>query len=131
MHHPFNIFRVCLVLLQIPFLFLAHVLSNLLRLVAPKLTFNLALKLLNKVDVHSWINTEKIKTVDDMDFLFSVDIKKWKIRAEIGDILKPAKLGNYAPNPPVVDVSNKSSVSPLLSLAKEGRPFVLNFGSCT
>ena len=70
------------------------------------------------------------KGVEDVNFLFSWDYEKWKVQSEVADVLKPAKLGAVAPNPRVVDLSDKK-ISPLLSFAKEGRPFVLNFGSCT
>jgi len=127
---PLLLLRAALVYLQIPFLIFGHIVSNLLRIIAPKLTFKLAKKLLIKVEFDSWPNNEEIKDVEDLNFLFSWDIKKWKVQSEVADVLKPAKLGAVAPNPRVVNLSDKK-ISSLLSFAKEGRPFVLNFGSCT
>ena len=127
---PLLLLRVALVYLKIPLLIFGYIVSNLLRIIAPKLTFKLAKKLLIKVEFDSWPNNEEIKGVEDLNFLFSWDIKKWKVQSEVADVLKPAKLGAVAPNPRVVDLSN-NKVTSLLSFAKKGRPFVLNFGSCT
>jgi hypothetical protein len=46
------------------------------------------------------------------------------------DKLKYSTLGASAPHAKVFDILSKSTVD-LLSLAKTGRPLVLNFGSCS
>jgi len=130
MHGPLSLLQVCLVLLQIPFLLAIHVAINILRYLAPHTTFKLAIKILQNLEVDSWLNRDKIEGVEDLRFMFSLDIMKWKVESSIRDILKPAKLGQVAPNPQMVSLSTNSLTS-LLSKAKPGIPLVLNFGSCT
>ena len=82
-----------------------------------------------------------------MDFLFSYDIfevglnqkrllikleifLQWKVVKGIENVLKKSTLGSPAPDVPVLDVATKKVVN-LLSICKEGRPMVLNFGSCS
>ena len=65
---------VVLVIIRIPFYLLIHVLSNVAKYVAPRTTFELAMEIFDKVKVRNY--TEKIKGVDDVDFLFSWDIKQ-------------------------------------------------------
>jgi len=130
MHSPLALLKVSLVLLLIPVFLLVHVLSNISKYMAPNFTFKIVMRILEKVKVRYWPNAEKIQGVEDMDFFFSMDIKKFFVESAIEDILKPAKLGSEAPNPMMVNLSNTVS-TPLLSMAKPGRPFILNFGSCT
>merc|ERR1712127_316805 len=60
---------------------------------------------------------------------FSGDNMKMNMN-EVRDTLKPAQLGQQAPNPTLVDLESKAKKE-LLSFARAGRPLVLNFGSCT
>ena len=76
MHSPLLLLKVCLVLLQIPFLLAAHVLINILRYIGPQTTFKIAMKILEKVEFKSWVNRDKIKGVEDLKFMFSLDIMK-------------------------------------------------------
>ena len=46
------------------------------------------------------------------------------------DLQKKAKTGKEAPNPSLVSADGQSR-SHLLDFAKESRPLVVNFGSCT
>ena len=76
MHSPILLLKACLVLLQIPFLLAVHVIINILRYIAPHTTFKLAMKILDKLEINSWLNREKIKRVEDLKFMFSLDIMK-------------------------------------------------------
>ena len=76
MHSPILLFKVCLVLLQIPFLLAVHVIINILRYIAPQTTFKLAMKILDKLEVKSWLISDNIKDVEDLKFMFSRDIMK-------------------------------------------------------
>jgi len=120
--------QVVLVIIRIPFYLLIHVLSNVAKYAAPRTTFELAMEIFDKVKVRNY--TEKIKGVDDVDFLFSWDIKQFFLESAINDAMKAARLGSEAPNPTVLNLTS-SQLTPLLSLAKQGRPMILNFGSCT
>ena len=55
---------------------------------------------------------------------------QWKVLSGIDDAMKDAYLGAPAPDIPVLNISSKKTIN-LLSLASEGRPLVLNFGSCS
>lgn len=122
--------HVCLKLgfVQIPFYLLIHVFSNVAKFLAPRLTFKIAMKMFEKVKIRTY--TSKIESVEDVDFLFSWDIKQFFIDSAIKDVLKEAKVGSDAPNPIIFNMTT-SKLTPLLSLSKRGRPLVLNFGSCT
>ena len=78
-----QILRVCLVLLQIPFLLAVHVLINILRYIAPQSTFKIAMQILEKVELKSWPNRDNIKGVEDLKFMFSLDMYIFNFRAEL------------------------------------------------
>jgi len=122
--------QVCLKLgfVQIPFYLFIHVFSNVAKFLAPRFTFKIAMKMFEKVKIRTY--TSKIESVEDVDFLFSWDIKQFFIDSAIKDVLKEAKVGSDAPNPIIFNMTT-SKLTPLLSLSKRGRPLVLNFGSCT
>ena len=63
-------------LLQIPFLLAVHVIINILRYIAPQTTFKLAMQILDKLEVKSWHIRDNIKGVEDLKFMFSLDIMK-------------------------------------------------------
>jgi len=87
-------------------------------------------KLLSKIHFNEWKFSQNVKSVDDLGFIFSADIFKWKVEKGIEDALKDATLGSRAPDVPVYDVSTKKIIN-MLSKSKQGRPLVLNFGSCS
>jgi len=87
-------------------------------------------KLLSKIEFNQWKNSEKVQTVDDLNFIFSTEIFKWKVLSGIEDATKDAVLGAPAPDVPILNVSSKKTIN-LLSLSSSGRPLVLNFGSCS
>lgn len=122
--------QVCLKLgfVQIPLCLFIHVFSNISKLLAPQLTFKIAMKMFEKVKIRSF--SFKIESVEDLDYIFSWDIKQRFIEKAINDVLKQAKVGSKAPNPIIFSMTT-SKLTPLLSLSKRGRPLVLNFGSCT
>jgi len=122
--------QVCLKVgfFQIPLCLLIHVLSNTSKLLAPQFTFKIAMKMFEKVKIRSF--SFKIESVEDLDYIFSWDIKQRFIEKTINDVLKQAKVGSEAPNPIIFNMTT-SKLTPLLSLSKQGRPLVLNFGSCT
>ena len=76
MHSPILLLKVCLVLLQIPFLLVVHVIINILRYIAPQTTYKIAMKILEKVELKSWLNRDNINGVEDLKFMFSLDIMK-------------------------------------------------------
>ena len=76
MHSPILLLKVCLVLLQIPFLLAVHVIINILRYIAPQTTYKIAMKILEKVELKSWLNRDNISGVEDLKFMFSLDIMK-------------------------------------------------------
>jgi len=122
--------QVCLKLgfVQIPLCLFIHVFSNISKLLAPQLTFKIAMKMFEKVKIRSF--SFKIESVEDLDYIFSWDIKQRFIEKAINDVLKQATVGSKAPNPIIFNMTT-SKLTPLLSLSKRGRPLVLNFGSCT
>jgi len=123
--NPFAVYRLGLELVKVPIKLLRVFVMNVANLVAPDWTF----KMLKRGSMLEGIS-KPFESTSDMGFVFSLDMVWNTTRKEIRDILKEAQVGSPAPNPTLVDLSNKSSTS-LLSLAKAGRPLVVNFGSCT
>jgi len=125
-----KIVRLAVVLLvKLPIALLAYLAFNLARCVAPGLLINTIKgsaarqKMMEK-------QMESIKSTDDIGFMFSLDKVKMMTMNNIRDILKEAQVGQPAPNPELIDLETRAKL-PLVSLAKAGRPLVLNFGSCT
>ena len=71
---------------------------------------------------------KRIQTIQDFAFILSLDSVTMEVKGKMRDILKAAQLGEPAPNLELVDLATKTKLH-LLSLAKAGRPFVVNFGS--
>jgi len=117
-----------LILLSIPFLFLVYIFLNVLKRIAPKLLFNIASEKLPKFN--QWKFSKEISSVEDLDFLFSYDIFEWQVVKGIENVLKKSTLGSPAPDVPVLDVASNKVIN-LLSSSKQGRPIILNFGSCS
>jgi len=123
--------KAFVIILQIPFLFLAFLILNTLKRIAPNLLFKfITSNVLSQINLTSWGNYKNIKSVDDLDFLFSVDIFKWKVEKGIEDALKTTNLGSEAPDFPVLDADSGTKTT-LLSGSRPGRPHVLFFGSCS
>jgi len=125
-----KIVRLAVVLLvKLPIALLAYLAFNLARIVAPGLLINTIKgsaarqKMMEK-------QMESIKSTEDIGFMFSLDKVKMMTMNNIRDILKEAQVGQPAPNPELIDLETRAKL-PLVSLAKAGRPLVLNFGSCT
>jgi len=64
------------------------------------------------------------------NFFATTEMIKNRYKAWIQEPYREALVNSAAPNPMVVLAKSGEKV-PLLSLAKEGRPLILNFGSCT
>merc|ERR1712223_1310319 len=69
----------------------------------------------------TWGFAEKLKSVEDMEYLFSLACLKKRILNPLGNALKEAQKGSAAPNPELCDLKTRQVVS-LLSRAKPGRP---------
>lgn len=64
------------------------------------------------------------------NFFATTEMIKNRYKAWIQEPYREALVNLPAPNPMVVLAKSVEKV-PLLSIAKEGRPLILNFGSCT
>jgi len=117
-------------LVKLPVSLLAFLAFNLARIVAPGLLVNAIKGNASKREMHPKKLMDSIKSTEDMGFMFSLDKVKMMTMNNIRDILKEAQVGQPAPNPELIDLETRAKL-PLLSLAKAGRPLVLNFGSCT
>lgn len=113
---------------RLPLYLLLSALANLANLLAPGLVFKMFQRA--EKEMGGKPDGEMVRSTKDVAFLFSFDMIKMNIGNQIRDILKTAKVGELAPSPELVDLETKAMV-PLLSLARTGRPLVLNFGSCT
>jgi len=123
--------KVALIIFQIPFLCIAFLVLQILKRIAPGLMYKIVTQnMLSKIEFNQWKNSEKVQTVDDLNFIFSTEIFKWKVLSGIEDAMKDAVLGAPAPDVPILNVSSKKTIN-LLSLSSSGRPLVLNFGSCS
>jgi len=127
-----KIVRLGVVLLvKLPVALLAYLAFNLARIIAPGLLINSIKGSATRMEAgmpSKMINS--IKSTEDLGFMFSLDKVKMITMNNIRDILKEAQVGQPAPNPELVDLETRAKL-PLVSLAKAGRPLVLNFGSCT
>jgi len=126
-----KIVRVAVVLLvKFPIALLAYLAFNLARIVAPGLLINFIKGSATRQKMHPQKLMDSIKSTEDIGFMFSLDKVKMMTMNNIRDILKEAQVGEPAPNPELIDLETRAKL-PLISLAKAGRPLVLNFGSCT
>jgi len=127
-----KIVRLGVVLLvKLPVALLAYLAFNLARIIAPGLLINSIKGSATRMEAgmpSKMINS--IKSTEDLGFMFSLDKVKMITMNNVRDILKEAQVGQPAPNPELVDLETRAKL-PLVSLAKAGRPLVLNFGSCT
>jgi len=64
------------------------------------------------------------------NFFATTEMIKNRYKAFIQEPYREARLNSLAPNPTVVSARTGERQS-LLAAAKEGRPLILNFGSCT
>jgi len=126
-----KIVRLAVVLLvKLPIALLAYLAFNLARIVAPGLLINFIKGSATRQKMHPQKLMDSIKSTEDIGFMFSLDKVKMMTMNNIRDILKEAQVGEPAPNPELIDLETRAKL-PLISLAKAGRPLVLNFGSCT
>jgi len=124
-----SVVRLCLVLGKLPFHLLRVLGLNIANMMAPEITFKMVQRMMKK-KMPELEMTDKFESTKDLGFLFSLDQVQVQTTGEIRDILKAAQVGSPAPNPTLLNLSDKSHTS-ILSLATPGRPLVLNFGSCT
>jgi len=118
------------VLVKLPIALLAYLAFNLARIVAPGLLINFIKGSATRQKMPPQKIMDSIKSTEDIGFMFSLDKVKMMTMNNIRDILKEAQVGQSAPNPELIDLETRAKL-PLISLAKAGRPLVLNFGSCT
>merc|ERR1712227_994696 len=131
LHSIWKYLKAFLFLLIVPIVGLVFLILNLLKIIAPGCMFTFATtKILNQIHLNDWKNSSNIKKMSDLEFLFSFDMYKWFVLKGLEDRLKSSTLGAPAPDVKVLDIFSKKTVS-LLSRAKNGRPLVLNFGSCS
>jgi len=127
-----KIVRLGVVLLvKLPVALLAYLAFNLARIIAPGLLINSIKGSATRMEAgmpSKMINS--IKSTEDLGFMFSLDKVKMITMNNVRNILKEAQVGQPSPNPELVDLETRAKL-PLVSLAKAGRPLVLNFGSCT
>jgi len=117
---------VFVLLVKLPLLLIICSIVKMLNAIAPAALFTL-------LDSKMFSNLQfkgKYRSLDDVPFLFSWEFAKRQIHKQLMDALRLAELGEKAPNVEMIDLETKGKVS-LLSLARAGRPLVLNFGSCT
>jgi len=127
-----KIVRLGVVLLvKLPVALLAYLAFNLARIIAPGLLINSIKGSATRMEAGMPSKMmDSIKSTEDLGFMFSLDKVKMITMNNVRDILKEAQVGQPAPNPELVDLETRAKL-PLVSLAKAGRPLVLNFGSCT
>jgi len=126
--NPLSAVRIGWVLIKLPFVVLRVLAMNMVNMVAPEMMFKMIQRMMK--DKEEMAIAKKFKSTEDIGFLFSFDFIKMSVQGEIRDILKEAQVGSPAPNPVLLNLSDRASTS-LLSLATPGRPLVINFGSCT
>jgi len=113
-------------MVKLPLKLAATVILNVANYIAPGPLFTFLDK---KIPDHPMPGGE-FQSTKDMEFLFSLERVARRVRMEVRDVIKPAQLGEKAPDIELMDLDSRKNTS-LLSLARVGRPLVLNFGSCT
>jgi len=127
-----------LFLIKVPIYLVGFLLANIANIIAPGLMLAMVKKLMLKskdLADDSAANGNKFKwgkieSSADIAFFMSLDRVRHLTIYRLRDILKEAQVGCTAPNPELVDLETRTKI-PLLSLARAGRPLVINFGSCT
>jgi len=126
---PFKCLQVLYVLLlPVPGALAFFLVLNLMRFLAPDFTFRMMKKKL--ATTGTWNFDEKVKSVEDIEYIFSFAPVKETFFTGISNALKEAQRGSAAPDLELYDLNTRQVVS-LLSRARPGRPLVVNFGSCS
>jgi len=134
-----EILQICLLLLiKLPINLVALLVANIANIIAPDLVLSMVKKLMLKskdLADDSATNGNKFKwgnmeSSSDVAFFMSLDRVRHQTMNQLRDILKEAQMGCAAPNPELIDLDTRAKL-PLISLARAGRPLVINFGSCT
>jgi len=134
-----EVLQICLLLLiKLPINLAILLVANIANIIAPDLVLNMVKKLMLKskdLADDSATNGNKFKwgnmeSSSDVAFFMSLDRVRHQTMNQLRDILKEAQMGCAAPNPELIDLDTRAKL-PLLSLARAGRPLVINFGSCT
>jgi len=134
-----EVLQICLlIIIKLPISLVALLVANIANIIAPDLVLSMVKKLMLKskdLADDSATNGNKFKwgnmeSSSDVAFFMSLDRVKQQTMNQLRDILKEAQIGGAAPNPELIDLDSRAKL-PLLSLARAGRPLVINFGSCT
>jgi len=125
---PYKCLQILYVVLRMPGTLAFFLVMNIMRFLAPDFTFRMMKAKLNTTGMIEF--GKNLKSVEDMDYLFSLASVKKRFSNAMGNVLKEAQIGSRAPSPELYDLKTQSVVS-LLSRSKPGRPLVINFGSCS
>jgi len=134
-----EVLQICLLLLiKLPINLAILLVANIANIIAPDLVLSMVKKLMLKskdLADDSATNGNKFKwgnmeSSSDVAFFMSLDRVRHQTMNQLRDILKEAQMGCAAPNPELIDLDTRAKL-PLISLARAGRPLVINFGSCT
>jgi len=123
-----TVLRIGWILLRGLLLYLLVLMMKTINFLAPAWTLRMIQKRMQGKELKALQNS--VKSTADAQFFFSFDMPWNRTRNLLRDTFKEAQLGEISPNPSLVNLADRSSIS-LLSLVKNGRPIVLNFGSCT
>ena len=73
--------KAALVILQIPFLFIAYLVLQIFKRIAPGFMYKIVTQnMLSQIKFNQWKNSENVKSVHDLNFIFSTEIFKVKHR---------------------------------------------------
>jgi len=134
-----EVLQICLlIIIKLPISLAILLVANIANIIAPGLVLNMVKKLMLKskdLADDSATNGNKFKwgnmeSSSDVAFFMSLDRVRHQTMNQLRDIMKEAQIGGAAPNPELIDLDSRAKL-PLLSLARAGRPLVINFGSCT
>jgi len=121
-----QLLRLCIVLtVKVPLTVLFTALCNIAKVVAPNYVFGIVRKIMESDNM-----MRGAAKPEDATFIFSMERVRMQTKMWIRDIIKPAQVGKTAPDVELVNLDTKDKVF-LLSLARAGRPMVLNFGNVT
>merc|ERR1712183_568123 len=126
---PYKCLQVLYVLLlSVPRALAFFLVVNIMRALAPDFIFR---QLKQKLETTgTWRFAEKVKSAEDIEYIFSFATVKETYCTGIANALKEAQKGSAAPSPELYDLNTRKVVS-LLSRSRPGRPLVINFGSCS
>merc|ERR1711997_98400 len=100
---PSRCLQILYVFLRMPGTLAFFLVMNIMRVLAPDFTFRMFKEKLDSTG--TWGFDEKLKSVEDLEYLFSLASVKKRFSNTMGNVLKEAQKGSAAPSPELYDLN--------------------------